>query len=65
MINYYIGDIEGQMKNYKVSEKFYKYAADNSKDSKFMYGLLYSYIEQGKNQVAIEYSEKLLDQNQS
>ena len=63
MINYYIGDIEGQMKNYKVSEKFYKYAADNAKDSKFMYGLLYSYIEQGKNQVAIEYSEKLLDQN--
>ena len=33
MINYYIGDIEGQMKNYKVSEKFYKYAADNAKEN--------------------------------
>jgi tetratricopeptide (TPR) repeat protein len=63
IINYYIGDLEGQMKNYKVSEKFYKYAADNASNPKFMYGLLYSYIDQGKNQIAIEYSEQLLEEN--
>ena len=51
------------MKNYKVSEKFYKYAADNASNPKFMYGLLYSYIDQGKNQIAIEYSEQLLEEN--
>jgi len=63
MINYYIGDIESKLKNYIKAEKYYNFAALNSNDPKIMNGLLYCYIDQGKNKEAIEYSEKLLDAN--
>ena len=63
MINYYIGDIESKFENFQKSEKHYKYAALNSNDPKIMNGLLYCYIDQGKNKEAIEYSQKLLDEN--